>query len=236
MISQSASKTFAFTFAAVVALTFSLFVSLPVYAQVAGANVSGTVTDPPRAVIPNAKVSIMNTATGVTRDVTTDSAGFYSVPNLIPGIYEVTTTAPGFSTQVQSGVTLTVGAQQVLNLTMQVGAVSQKVEVESEAPNVQLSSATLSAEVAPTTVRELPLNGRSWSDLASLQPGVAAIQTQDALGASIVRGNRGYGNQITTAGARPQQNNYRLDGISINDYSNGASGSVMGGNLGVDSI
>src|SRR6202030_2008967 len=74
------------------------------------------------------------------------------------------------------------------------------------------------------------------TDLATLQPGVDSIQTQAAYSAGPDRGKRGFGNQITVAGARPQQNNYRLDGISINDYDNAAPGSVIGGDLGVDAI
>ena len=87
-----------------------------------------------------------------------------------------------------------------------------------------------------TTVRELPLNGRSWTDLAALQPGVDTIQTQPTFATGSDRGNRGFGQQLTISGARPQQNNYRLDGVSLNDYANGAPGSVLGGNLGVDAI
>jgi len=79
--------------------------------------------------------------------VTTDSAGFYTAPNLLPGTYEVRVTATGFSTQVRTGITLTVGAQQALNITMQVGQVSQTVEVTTEAPTVELTSSTLSAQV-----------------------------------------------------------------------------------------
>ncbi|MGZ5529681.1 MAG: TonB-dependent receptor domain-containing protein, partial [Limisphaerales bacterium] len=80
------------------------------------------------------------------------------------------------------------------------------------------------------------LNGRSWTDLAELQPGVSTIQTQPTFAAGTDRGNRGFGQQLTISGARPQQNNYRLDGVSLNDYANGAPGSVLGGNLGVDAI
>ena len=143
---------------------------------------------------------------------------------------------PGFSTQVQTGITLTVGAQQVLNITMQIGQVTEKVEVTGEAPAVQLATLSLGAVVNSTTVKELPLNGRSWADLATLQPGVAAIETQADFSTGIQRRNRGFANQITVSGARPQWNNYRLDGVSINDYSNGGPGSVLGGNLGVDAI
>src|ERR1700676_864138 len=98
------------------ALVFGLAMSVPVSAQVTGATILGTVTDSSGAVIPNAVVFIKNLATGVTRSLTTDAAGFYTAPNLLAGSYEVTVKAPGFATQVQSGITLTVGAQQVLDL------------------------------------------------------------------------------------------------------------------------
>jgi hypothetical protein len=218
------------------ALAFSPFILVPVYGQVAGATLSGTVRDQSGLVIPRADISISNVATGVARALTTDSAGFYSAPNLLPGTYEITASAPGFTTEVQTGITLTVGAQQVLNLTLRVGRTTEKVQVAGEAPAVQLASSTISAVVDSTTVRELPLNGRSWTDLANLQPGVAPILTQIPFTDGTARGNRGFGDQIAIAGARPQQNNYRLDGISINDYANGGPGSVLGGNLGVDAI
>src|ERR1700740_3281302 len=85
-------------------------VPTPIYAQVAGATLAGTATDSSGAVVPNAKVSIKNTATGVVRDIETDSAGFYSAPNLLPGVYDITAVSPGFSTYMQKGITLTVGA------------------------------------------------------------------------------------------------------------------------------
>ena len=221
---------------AFVALLSSSLLTHTVYAQVAGATLSGTVTDQSGAVVPKAGISIKNIATGVTRDSTSDPAGFYSVPNLLPGAYEITATASGFATEVRTGITLTVGTQQVLNLTMRVGQVSEKVQVTGEAPTVQLATSSLSAVVNSTTVRELPLNGRSWTDLATLQPGVASIQTQPTFATGPDRGDRGFGAQITVAGARPQENNYRLDGVSISDYANGAPGSVLGGDLGVDAI
>src|SRR5467141_5230720 len=95
------------------------------YAQVAGATLTGTVKDSSGAVIPNAQVAITDVATGVTRTVSPGSSGLYTAPNLLPGTYEIHVTATGFSTQVQKGITLTVGAQQVLDFPMQVGQVSQ---------------------------------------------------------------------------------------------------------------
>ena len=223
-------------FFALMILTFNVLFGSQVFAQVSGATLTGTVTDPSGAGVPNARISITDIATRVSRDVISDNAGFFTAPNLLPGSYEINISAAGFRTQVRKGVKLTVGAQQVLNVGMLVGEITSTVQVTENAPSVQLASSTISAEVDATTVRELPLNGRSWTDLATLQPGVNSIQTQPSFASGSDRGNRGFGSQATISGARPQQNNYRLDGVSINDYSNGAPGSVLGGNLGVDSI
>jgi hypothetical protein len=210
--------------------------SVPAHTQVAGATLSGTLTDPSGSGVPNATVSIKNTATGIARAVTTDDTGFYSVPNLTPGVYEVTFSAAGFSTRVETGVTLTVGAQESLNSALKVGQVSQRVEVTSEVSQVELTSSAITDEVNSTTVRELPLNGRDWSSLAVLQPGVIGIRTQIGTTGTVNRGNRGFGNQLSVVGHRPTENNYRVNGISVNDYSNGSPGSVGGAQLGVDAI
>jgi hypothetical protein len=204
--------------------------------QVAGGTLSGTITDPSGRALPQAQIVIKNVDTGVDRTVTTNSDGFYTAVNLLPGTYQVRISAAGFNTETKSGITMNVGAQQTFDLTLQVGTVTHTVEVTTEAPSVQVTSSEISATVNATTVRELPLNGRSWTDLAALQPGVDTIQTQPSFSTGSDRGNRGFGQQLTISGARPQQNNYRLDGVSLNDYANGAPGSVLGGNLGVDAI
>src|SRR5579864_8993308 len=208
----------------------------PAYAQVSGATLSGTITDPSGAAIAGAKVSIANKATGITRDVTTDAAGLYSAPNLQPGVYDVTVSASGFSAAKQADVTLTVGAQQTLNLPLRIGEATQTVEVTGAATLVQTANSVLSNEIESNTVRDLPLNGRDWASLATLSPGVNALETQQPFENGALRGNRGFGLQLTISGGRPTQNNYRLDGLSINDYGNGGPGSVLGQNLGVDAI
>src|SRR5258708_5855166 len=211
--------------------------SAPACAQVAGGSLSGTISDPSGKLVPQALIAIQNVATGITTTVTTNGDGYYTAANLLPGEYQVTVSAKGFATEVRKGISLTVGGQQVIDLTLHVGSAAKiVVEVNTEAPAVQLASSDISAVVNATTVRELPLNGRSWTDLAALQPGVDSILTQPGFQVGADRGNRGFGLQLTISGARPQQNNYRLDGVSLNDYANGAPGSVLGGNLGVDAI
>ena len=203
-----------------------------VRAQVAGATLSGTITDPSGAAIIGATVSITNKATGVIRQAATDSTGFYSAPNLLPGEYEVTVAASGFSSTKQSDLALTVGAEQVLNLALRIGEANQTIQVEGLAPQVQLGSSTLSSELEGIPVRELPLNGRVWASLSTLQPGVAQVRAHP----QGTQASRGLGMQMTISGNRPTQNSFRLDGALVNDYSNAGPGSVLGQNLGVDAI
>src|SRR6202163_761059 len=221
-----------------VALIFCLTEPVQMRAQVVGGTILGMIVDQSGGVVPQAKIFIKNLANGITRTVTTDASGFYAAPNLLPGTYELTASAAGFAATVRTDITLTVGTQQVLKFTLNVGQVAEKVQVTSENSAVELATSAIGAVVESTTVRELPLNGRSWSDLATLQPGVNAVQTQNSVsgGSGGGRALRGYGNDAAISGARPQQNNYRVDGISINDYGNGSPGSVLGGNLGVDAV
>ena len=234
MIPRIRSNVFVYLLA--VTLTLVVVAVPSSLAQVAGGTLTGTITDRTGSEIPNAQIVIKDLATGIERTVTTNKDGFYIATNLLPAEYQVTISATGFNTEIKTGVKINVGAQQEFNLTLQVGTVTHRVEVTAEAPQVQLASSDISATVEATTVRELPLNGRSWTDLAALQPGVDTIQTQPSFSSGADRGNRGFGQQLTISGARPQQNNYRLDGISLNDYANGAPGSVLGGSLGVDAI
>ena len=230
------SRRIATCLAVFITLFFSFHGGVAVYAQVAGATLSGTVTDASGSAVANATVSVKNTSTGIVREVTSDAAGLYAVPNLPPAVYDVSATATGFSTLVQTGITLTVGAQQTLNIAMKVGQVSENVTVSGEAPQVELTSSAISGEVNETTVRELPLNGRDWSSLSVLEPGVIGIRTQTTTTGTVSRGNRGFGNQLSVTGHRPTENNYRVNGITVNDYSNGSPGSVQGSQLGVDAI
>jgi hypothetical protein len=206
------------------------------HAQAVGAALSGLITDEHGGAVPGATVSIKNVGTGVVREVSSNGDGFYSAPNLLPGTYEVRVTAPGFQTFLQKEISLTVGAQQALNLSLKVGQLNQTVEVSAAPPEVQTASSTISATVDSTTVRELPLNGRDWTSLAALEPGVSNIPSQAGTGFSANKGNRGFGNQLSNGGHRANENTYRVNGITINDYSNGAPGGASGLNLGVDGI
>src|ERR1700738_5230220 len=211
-----------------------LGLSLNLYAQVVGGTIEGTITDPKGAVLPEVKVEIVNLATQIVTTLTSNADGFYTVPNLLPGNYRVTATRSGFATAVTELI-LTVGAQRVVNVAMHLGTINEVWRVQTEVPEVELASSEISGVVNATTIRELPLNGRDWTQLAALEPGITSIRTQPSVGAGD-RGQRGFGTQMTVNGGRPAQNNYRLDGTSINDYSNSAPGSGLGGDLGSDAV
>jgi hypothetical protein len=204
-------------------------------AQVAGGTVSGSVRDSSGRAIAGAQVAVKNSETAILRSIDADNDGIYMAPNLVAGTYQISASKEGFATLVRSGVRVTVGSEEVIDFKLGPGEVKTKIEVSGTPPAIQLASSTLESTENSTTVRELPLNGRDWTTLAQLQPGVTSVY-QLPLGLSNQRANRGLGTQFSIGGARPQGNNYRLDGISINDYSNAGPGSVLGVLLGVEAI
>jgi hypothetical protein len=215
-------------------LAMGLLLPRSTRAQVAGATISGNVTDAQGAAVPNAKVTATNAATNLSVSTDANGVGAYTIPNLNPGDYQVSAEASGFN-KVVSKVTLTVGAKQEMNFALQVGQVTQTVEVTGAAPQVELASSTISGVVESDQIVQLPLNGRDWASLAQLQPGVAQVRTQEVVtqpGGDL----RGLGTQMSIDGNRPTQNVYRLNGVIINDYSNAGPGNVLGANMGVDAV
>ena len=233
MGSATDSKRFLLCFFVVLLLAAPYSTTL--LAQVVGGTISGKITDRSGAAISGAQISIENIATSVTTTVSSNTQGIYSAPNLLPGTYKAKISAPGFRTEVEDGITVAVGLQQVLNFSLKVGTVNEVVEVQSLPPDLQLASSAISGVTDSKTIVELPLNARSWTDLATLQPGVSTIRAMAPV-SSTDRLGRGYGVELSVSGGRPQQNNYLLNGISINDYTNQAPGSILGGNLGVDAV
>jgi hypothetical protein len=183
-----------------VGLLVCLAAPLQTSAQVVGGTILGRVTDPSEGFVPHAQILIRNLENGTTRSVETDAAGFYAAPNLQPGTYEVKASAAGFAANAKTDITITVGAQQLLNFTLNVGQVDESVTVNSTSM-IDLVTSTIGAVVDSTTIRELPLNGRSWTDLATLQPGVLAVETQSPFTAGSNRGNRGFESEVAINGA-----------------------------------
>src|SRR6267143_492856 len=204
-------------------------VPLDTFAQVLGGSISGTARVDSSSAMPGVQISIKDVTTGQVRTVVTDTSGSYSLPALPAGKYEMTVSAPGVVSQVWTGITVAVGSQRVLDVLMRAG--SSETVVRTIAGG---SANQSTGNVDNSVVQNTPLNGRDWTQLATLQAGVTGVQTGSASGGGNTE--RGFGTPISISGARPDQNSYRLDGISINDYSNGAPGSVLGDNLGIDAV
>ncbi len=144
-------------------------------AQTVGASLQGVISDQSSAVVPNASVQIVNLGTAARHVLVSDDNGRWRAPALPPGEYEIRATAPGFQTIVRQGVHLEVGQDAVVDLRMEVGAVSSEVKVQGEALPINLANGSVSGLVDQKQMRDLPLNGRSFQQLALLQPGVNAV-------------------------------------------------------------
>ena len=199
-------------------------------AQTVGGSLQGFVTDSTGAALPRAQVLVLNVETGATRELTTDEGGRYRVPILPPGTYEVHVTANGFRTTVRRGLQLDIGRTLVVDAALEVGGVEAEVNVTAEAPRINLANGSVSGLIDDKQIRDLPLNGRSFQQLALLQPGVTSAL---AAGNDVVGGRAP---KISINGARPEQNSFLLDGTDINNVYNKTPGSVAGVLLGVDAV
>ena len=195
---------------------------IQVEAQLGEGTLSGRVTSPSGTPVANARLAIKSSTSSDTRSVTANNDGTYLIGKLAPGTYEITASAQGFA-DAHATVAISADGKPVVNLVMQPGSTAA-------AGKGQVGSSTVKGAVT-TSVSELPLNGRSASDVAALEPGVATARTQ-----ASGQAQRGFGTEMTISGGRPRQNDSRLDGISVNDYSNGPPGSALGVNLGVDAV
>ncbi|MCW5983006.1 MAG: TonB-dependent receptor [Bryobacteraceae bacterium] len=203
-----------------IAVAFSLLWTLPVSAQVASAELSGNVTDASGAAIPNAKVTVVNAATGVVvREVTTQSPGGYTITFLPPGTYTVTAEATGFRKLVQSGIVLQVNQRASLNLELQVGDVTETIEVQAAAPLLESESSSLGSVIGQQFVSQLPLNGRNFVQLAILSPGVngTGYSTSGTIQSGARPDDRRPGTEIFSNGNREGSNNFLYDGVDNNE-------------------
>ncbi len=209
-----------------------LIVCTQANAQVTTGSISGVVKDVSGAVIPEVAVVIKNLDTGLTRTVTSDASGRYQAPSLTLGNYEIQAQVSGFRTEVRSGIQLTVGREAVVDFTLAVGDVTQSVQVTGEAPMIDTTSASITGLVDESTIRDMPLNGRSFDQLVLLQAGSIGARRSTSPGGSVLSG----GARVSIAGARPLQNTFLLDGTDVNDYRGAMPGSAAGVFLGVDTV
>ncbi len=200
------------------------------YGQAATATVQGTVTDMSGAAVPAASVVLKNTGTGASRTVNSDEAGRYRVSDLQVGSYDVTASKAGFSTVAHNGITLNVGAEVNVDLSMPVGQQTQTVTVEGQVTQVETTSAAVSTLTDQHQMKDLPLNGRNFEQLILLAPGVNSVTTFTG------SGFQGRANEYSVAGSRPAGQALLLDDESLQNFWNKGMGSVTGTSLGVEAI
>jgi hypothetical protein len=188
-------------------------------AQVASAELSGSVLDATGAAVANAQVKATNVGTNLEHDVTTNATGNYVIPLLPPGDYTLSAEAPGFRKVVQSGISLQINQQARVDLSLQIGQASEVLEVTASAPILQSEASSLGTVVAEKLVNQLPLNGRNFIQLATLSPGVNGVGFS-ATG-TIMSGtrpdDRRPGTEIFSNGNREGSNNFLYDGIDDNE-------------------
>ena len=208
---------------------FLSFLAARASAQTA-ATISGTVEDSGRSVLPGVTVTVRNAETSLVRTVATGPEGRYVIPGLPPGVYDLRAELASFKPHVRPGLRLTIAQAVVVNITLEVGGLSEAVTVTGDTPLVNTSSAELSYLVGADTIDALPLNGRNYTDLALLQPGVLAFPHRD--GGSVVA----HGLAMSVNGQDPRSNVYLLDGTVQNDFTNGPAGSAAGTALGTETV
>src|SRR5437899_9757556 len=202
-----------------------------VFAQGSTATISGVVRDATGAVLPGATVTARHIESGLTRTGGTNESGDYKMPSLPVGAYELTTELPGFKQQVRRGINLVVGQEAVVNLTLEVGAAAESVTVTDEAPIVNATLSSTSGLINETQIKELPLNGRSFDQLLTLNVGTVDNRSNIS--------NNGW-TAFSVAGKRPETNRFLMNGV---DYigSNGAGSYITpsgssGQLLGVEAV
>jgi hypothetical protein len=192
-------------------LVFVLLAAVSLSAQTFRGTILGTVTDPSGAVIAGAKVTAKNTGTGLERSTETSADGSYSLPELPIGTYNVTVTQTGFQTFVATGVTVDVSTGRRVDAAMKTGEVSTKVEVSADTlPLVETTTNDLGGVLTQDNVKDLPVNGRDYTKLIFLNPGVAGSPDQ-------ISDSPGSFGEFSMNGSRGRSNNYLLDGTDMND-------------------
>src|SRR5215472_1778474 len=174
------------------------------FAQGFSASITGVVNDASGAVLPGTAITAKHIETGLTRAALTDAGGGYSLPSLPVGGYELTAEKAGFKLEVRRGVDLVVAQEAVLDLTLQVGNVEQRVTVTADAPLVNTTLSSTSGLINEQQVKDLPLNGRSFDQLLTLNVGV--VNTTSNM-------NNGYNPAFSVAGHRQETNRFMINGV-----------------------
>jgi hypothetical protein len=220
----------------VLAGLMALFLALTMDAQVVGGTISGVITDSSGAALPGAAVLVHNDETGNERKLVTGPDGRYSAPSIPVGVYTVSANHEGFAEQRRSKVGLTVGQSTAVDLTLGVSGASEQITVEGSGSLVNQSTEQTAGLVDERQIKDLPLNGRSYDQLITLNPATVNYTAQRS--GSVGTSNSSVGNMFSVSGRRPQDNLYLLNGIEYTGASliNVTPGGTSGQLLGVDAV
>ncbi|MEE8348232.1 MAG: TonB-dependent receptor, partial [Acidobacteriota bacterium] len=203
----------------------------PVLGQLNTATLTGTATDTTGGVLPGATITMTQLETGRIRTAITNDEGRFVATNLDVGTYQAAAEMVGFQTLVQDQITLTVGANLTVDFVLSPGNISERVTVIAETSLVETTISSVGGLISDKQIRDLPLNGRDYVQLATLQAGVfKSVLSRE------YNVHRGSGTQLSINGARTDQNLFIQDGINTNDFFNMTPGGVTGDSLGVEAI
>jgi hypothetical protein len=233
-VSNSFPQSFPGLTAAIVILLGAVL--SPVARAQSGGSISGLVSDSSGGTVVGATVTIRNRETGAERSVSTDDTGRYNAASLAVGTYDLKVEKPGFHSTSLTNVTLVIGQREAVSFTLQVGDVHQTVEVPANATVVAVTTEDISGLVGERQVKDLPLNGRSYDQLLTLNPGTVNYTSQRA--GSVGTSNSVVGNMFAASGRRPQENLFLLNGVEFTSASeiNNTPGGASGQLLGVDAV
>jgi hypothetical protein len=220
-------------------LTFGLLsfaLSVPRLSAQVSAVVSGAVTDQSGAAVSGATVSVKSIETGAIRTTSTGDSGLYRVFSLPVGEYEIRAQKPGFAEEIRTGIHLAVNQSATVDLNLRLGAATQQITVNGDASLVSVAPDDISGLVRDRQIRDLPLNGRSYDELLTLNPGVVNFTWEKTGGVGV--SNSTNGNNFAVSGNRPQQNLFLLNGI---EFTGAAENNMQPGGtsqelLGVDAV
>ncbi len=221
-------------FLAAVAVSLAAGFAPPAAAQ--APSIAGSVRDSSGRLVAGARVSARNQETGILRQVTTNASGDYWIPSLSVGRYAVSVSKNGFRTEVRRGVSLAAGQQQLVNFSLRIGSIRQKVIVSANLGLVSLTTTDVSGLVDEHQIRDFPLNGRSYDELLTLDPGIVNFTSEKIGGVGV--SNSAVGNMFSVSGNRPQQNLFLLNGVEFtgaaeNNMQPGGTGEEL---LGADAV
>ena len=232
-LGRTQTRLFPHFFSASIVFVCFLGISLaPAASAQTSSSLSGAVSDPSGAGIAQANVTVVNVDIGLERTTTTDASGRFQVLALPVGNYKVTASKPGFSAEIRTGIHLVVGQDATADLRLSVGKVQQQVAVNADAQPVSATTADISGLVSEREIKDLPLNGRSFDELLTLNPGIVNFTWEKTGGIGV--SNSTVGNNFAVSGNRPQQNLFLLNGIEFtgaaenNMQPGGASQQLLG--------